>query len=176
MAADLPRAAKFINHLYKGIIEEFSAHCEVEIMCHYIDELPEAQRLFPECAVRYDYDAARYLDLYRSYDLVIGPRVHGIGAAASVGVPGILIAHDGRADTVQGFQAHVLTSSNDLSRVKEAIDEITATAAGLLDRASKLRRHKADSWAHYRDFLAPKIAPYVGRLSAPSAMPSRVAA
>jgi polysaccharide pyruvyl transferase WcaK-like protein len=171
-----PGAARFINHLYQGLIGEFSPRCEVEIMCHYIDELPEAQRLFPECAVRYDYDAARYLDLYRSYDLVIGPRVHGIGAAASVGVPGILIAHDGRADTVQGFQAHVLKSSDDLSHVKEAIDEITATAAGLLERAAKLRRHKTDSWARYRDFLAPKIAPYVGRLSAPSAIPSRVAA
>ncbi|RBP48128.1 polysaccharide pyruvyl transferase WcaK-like protein [Roseimicrobium gellanilyticum] len=171
-----PGASKFITHLYKGLIEEFGQRCEVEVVCHYIDELPEAQRLFPGCAIRYDYDAARYLDLYRSYDLVIGPRVHGIGAAASAGVPGILIAHDGRADTAHGFQAHVLRASDDLIMVNEAIDEITATAVSLLERASKLRRHKADSWVRYRDFLAPKIAPYLGRVSAPCAIPSRVAA
>jgi polysaccharide pyruvyl transferase WcaK-like protein len=171
-----PGAAKFITHLYKGLIEEFGARCEVEIVCHYIDELPEAQHLFPNCAIRYDYDAARYLNLYGSYDLVIGPRVHGIGAAASVGVPGILIAHDGRADTGLGFQAHVLKASDDLIQVNRAINEITATAASVLELASRLRRHKAESWMRYREFLAPKIAPYVGRISAPCAIPSRVAA
>lgn len=163
-----PVAYQYMSALYKGIANGIGREAEVEIVCHYIDEIAEARRVFPNSAVRYEYDAARYLDIYRSYDLVIGPRVHGIGAAASVGVPGILVGHDGRADTAAGFQARILSASCKPEMLHASLDEVAETAATLAERATALRHHKTEMWNRYRAFLEPKLKPFLATHDQPA--------
>lgn len=110
---------QYLVELYKAISKIYSC----EIVCHYIDELPEAFKLFPELAVNYSYDSKDYLDIYYKFDFVIGPRIHGIGVGASCGIPGMLLAHDLRADTAKGFGAEIISVGQEVSHVLFIMEE-----------------------------------------------------
>jgi hypothetical protein len=105
--------------IYKKLINDY----DCEIVCHYIDEVPEACNLF-DVDVHYSYDSKNYLDIYKKFDLVIGPRVHGIGMSASMGIPGILIAHDMRADTGKGFMAKIISDDEPYLNIHDIIEGI----------------------------------------------------
>ena len=139
-------ASAYLNALYRTILKTFGKEIEVELVCHCIDELAEARREFPDLVTHYHYDAKEYFDIYRSFDLVIGHRVHGLGLAASLAVPGILIQHDQRGDTARGFQAKVFS----LQTPGEAIlDEISALHDRLEDESRLLLEHKRKTWRDY---------------------------
>ena len=99
---------EFLIQLYKKLMGKF----DCELICHYIDEINDVYLYFPETKVHYSYDSKDYINIYKKFDLVVGPRVHGIGMAASLGIPGILIAHDIRGNTGQGFLSDIVQVEN----------------------------------------------------------------
>lgn len=92
------------------------------IVCHYVDELPYAHCDFPDMDIFYSFDAKDYYDIYHQFDLVIGARVHGIGCAASMGIPGICVVHDFRGETVSGFFAEKLNINQSLLSAQELLE------------------------------------------------------
>jgi hypothetical protein len=117
---------------------------EVDIACHYIDEVPAAQAQFPEATVRYSFDSRDYISIYQEYSLVVTSRVHAVGICASLGIPGILIAHDGRASTANGFLAEIISD-----RADTALETLDSVLDSLSSRSSAIREHKADTLRKY---------------------------
>ena len=42
------------------------------------------------------FDAPAWMNYYRNFDFVVGPRIHGVMLAIQAGVPGMCVAHDSR--------------------------------------------------------------------------------
>lgn len=141
-------AASLMEEAYLFLIDK---GYECDIVCHYIDEIPEAKRLFPKAEIRYSFDAKDYIDIYKSYSAVVTSRVHAVGMCASMGIPGLLIAHDGRADTVRGFKAEVFSDSG-------SIEEFHDSILDLMERRSELSEsiltHKSETLNRYKDLLS----------------------
>ena len=130
---------EYLLKLYNYILKEFKDKFEIEFVAHYIDEIPEFKKDFPSYKLFYSYDSKDYLDIYNKYDLVIGCRVHGIGMSASLGIPGIMIAHDKRAETVKGFLAERIDVNQDLHSVNNIIlDQIE----NIQDKSEEIISHK----------------------------------
>ena len=89
--------------IYNKIISEYKEQYKIIVICHYIDELYLAERDFPGLDIRYSYDSADYIEIYKECDLVIGSRIHGIGIATSMGIPSIPMKYDVRQGTMDGF-------------------------------------------------------------------------
>jgi polysaccharide pyruvyl transferase WcaK-like protein len=136
----------YLVSLYGALLKSY----ECEIVCHYIDELPEAFHLFPGRQMHYSYDSKDYLEIYRKFDFVMGPRIHGIGICASCGIPGILISHDLRADTAQGFGAKIIPTGTDIPEVISLIEE---SRKSLRQSKEALRRLKMDMKTEYLRIL-----------------------
>jgi polysaccharide pyruvyl transferase WcaK-like protein len=132
--------------LYQKILSTYGQQYKFSIVCHYIDELAQAKTLFPDLEVFYSYNAADYFDIYRRFDTVIGPRVHGIGAAASVGVPGMAISHDARGPTCEGFLASLIRVGDPLDDILLRIEKLINNAATL---SAKLFTHKEKTMEAY---------------------------
>jgi len=99
---------EFIEHVYPRLEQSLNREgIECVYVAHHVDDLASARAMGKN--VFYSYDAADYVSFYPSVDFVVTPRVHGIGLAASCGVPGAGLAHDPRADTMQGFLAPVFS-------------------------------------------------------------------
>jgi polysaccharide pyruvyl transferase WcaK-like protein len=125
------------------------------LVCHYIDEVPEAQKEFPNSTIHYHYDAKEYFALYKSFDLVVGHRVHGIGLAASSGIPGILISHDLRGDTGIGFKAAIFSVD---SSVKDILDEIEKLKNSATEKNQALIDHKRKTFDEYISLVKAKAS------------------
>lgn len=115
-----PEMHSYIVGLYKWLMTKYP----VAIVCHYIDEADKAREDFPEAEIYYSFDSREYISIYENFDLVIGGRVHGIGIAASLGIPGIMIKHNIRSDTTDGFFADSVTVGESYLLVAELIDHI----------------------------------------------------
>lgn len=111
----------YICVLYKKITEQYN----VGLVCHYIDEIEQAHEEFPNLEIYYSYDAKDYIDIYNNFDLVIGGRVHGIGMSASLGIPGIMINHDSRSSTTDGFLAQKINIGTSVDDVINMIKDIS---------------------------------------------------
>lgn len=74
--------------LFGLLAEQF----EITIICHYIDDVDEASKIYPPDRVRYSYDAADYDSFYNEVDFVVGARVHGCLGAMGSGTPAMLVA------------------------------------------------------------------------------------
>ncbi len=93
--------------LYKTLIKKLP--WKISLICHYIDELPIAYQIFgKDVEIYYSYDALDYISIYKNFDLIISPRIHGSGLASSLGIPSIVIPHDLRVDAAYLFLAHIL--------------------------------------------------------------------
>lgn len=144
------RTYRYMVDMYRQIFKEFGSEVEIEFISHYIDELSPFRRDFPDQVLRYSYDAKDYLDIYGSYDLVIGHRVHGIGVSASMGIPGIMISHDPRAVTVKGFKAEMIEVDTPFTQLSDTIRSTTKT----IESASKaLQIHKSQTRKDYLTLL-----------------------
>lgn len=145
---------RYLETLYRALMQRYEAHWAMELVAHYIDELPHAAKAFPGTPVRYSYDARDYATIYGQYDLIIGHRVHGIGVAASQGIPGICISHDARGDTVRGFGAQIITADTPLEKVFALVDE---TAKSLDARKQELVAHKQATEQQYLQLLTAAL-------------------
>lgn len=126
-----------------------------EFICHYIDELADFRQDFPDGVCHYSYDSKEYLEIYHQFDLVVGPRVHGIGIAASMGIQGISIQHDARADTCHGFMADVIRSSADINDALKVFDaKIKKISAG---DGRELLLEKQTVFDKYVELLKPRL-------------------
>lgn len=109
-----------VMHYLLQQYREISARYETVYIAHYLDDLKLAQKLGLPC--RYSFRAEDYEGLFKDCDLVVTARVHGAGIAASLGIPSILIAHDGRAETGTGFGAIVTPPDTELLPLIESTD------------------------------------------------------
>lgn len=114
---------EFEISFYKEIISRYTGTYEIEMVCHYIDEVPAAMRDFPELTCHYSYKADDYFEIYKDFDMIISPRIHGIGCAASLCIPGIAVIHDGRGETCEGFLARTISYTDDLKTCFYIIDD-----------------------------------------------------
>lgn len=135
------------NYVFKKLLDRY----DCEIVCHYIDEIEDAAKIYGIDKIRYDFDALGYRKIFASYDMVVSSRVHGCGMASSSGVPNALIAHDLRADTVKGFLSELITSE------KEADRFLSLDAGWAAEWSSRLRAHKEQTMARYADVLRPVL-------------------
>lgn len=128
---------QYLMTIYKHILAHYSNTYEIEFVAHYIDELSTFKKDFPTETLRYSYDSREYLNIFNQYDLIIGHRVHGIGISASLGIPGILIAHDQRAPTAQGFLASLISVGTEIidfdQHLQEKIENISQYSDQLLN-------------------------------------------
>lgn len=123
---------------------------QFEIICHYVDELPLAVRDFQGLPIRYSYDVTDYIDIYASFDFVVGSRVHGLGIAASLGIPGVALAHDSRGATCEGFLSTILS----LDQGNVAADVIDNAIVRAPQTSIDLGKHKAKTMLRYKSAVA----------------------
>ncbi|EIF28196.1 hypothetical protein BCh11DRAFT_03581 [Burkholderia sp. Ch1-1] len=147
-------AYDFQIEMFRLIISRYGSAVKFSIVVHYIDEIALAGRAFPGMEVHYSYDSADYFDIYSQFDLVIGPRVHGIGTAASVGVPGIAISHDQRGMTSAGFLADIVKVGTPLDVVVAIFDE---AIKNVVSRNEALADHKRATMREYVDLVAKAL-------------------
>lgn len=144
----------FMMKNYRAMLNELSSEYEFEFIAHYIDELSDFRKDFPDHTLRYSFDAKDYRDIFAEYDLIVGYRVHGIGMCASMGTPGIMIAHDPRASTVKGFLADMVdlncTTEDFVKTVKTAIEEVA-------ERSEKLIEHRQATEKKYLNLLGKAL-------------------
>jgi len=137
-------------HFSLRLLEEVAGHYEVEVVCHWIEDLIFLRKeLGGKYVLRYSYDARDYLDMYDSYDLIISTRVHGSGIAASLGIPNFTISHSMRTDTVNGFLSHIISPNEKIAALIETIKKLDITA-----ESERIIAHKASTLEAYRERLS----------------------
>lgn len=137
----------FILRLYPKIAKKYS----VGLVCHYVDEIEQARREFPEIDLHYSYDSLDYRKIYNEFDLVIGGRVHGIGLAASLGIPGIMLMHDERSSTARGFKAECISYQQ--SSIEEVLQCILVCCQQIAERSQGLVFHKEKTKKQYMNLI-----------------------
>ncbi len=146
-------SSNFLLKFFHEIIRQFP-EIEMDIICHYIDEMDVVNEAFPDQQVYYSYDSKDYLSIYNKYDLVIGSRVHGIGICASMGIPGIMISHDIRSDTVRGFNATLINTDTELV---DAIELVRKEINNADQKSKLLAAHKEETKKAYLKLLKSSI-------------------
>jgi hypothetical protein len=147
-----PDMHNYLIKLYPEILKRYNA----SLVCHYIDELDQARKEFPEADIYYSYDSKEYADIYNSFDLVIGGRVHGIGMSASLGLPGIMIQHDSRSSTTDGFLASSIKIDTPVDEVVDLIEEVRA-GMKVESLSLQLAEHKKNIMNQYVTMLREKL-------------------
>lgn len=137
--------------LQSRVFEILRKRYPCRIVCHYMDELEHAAKLYGSENVRFVYDALDYPGVYSEFDLVISSRVHGCGMSSSVGVPNAAITHDARGDTVNGFLSASIASEADLAAV---IEQSVADLAGW---QARILAHKSQTLELYTEALGPVL-------------------
>ena len=128
--------------VYAKLIHDFDA----KIVCHHFADFKEAVAVFGNGAeVIYTTNSSELLHLYKDFDLVVGTRLHGVGAAASWGIPGILIRHDQRTSESSSFNEIVVSPTDDIIKIIEEYD--------WQKRSEQLAKHKADWLKRMRELL-----------------------
>ena len=143
----------YYKDLFLHLIEKFGDQYKISVICHYIDELPVAHRLFAKykCVeICYSYDARDYFDIYRQCDLTVSTRVHGCGISSSLGIPSFILSHDFRGATAEGFKAHNLKLFSDFN---EADAMISDTLSALPDLNTDLIAWKEKTEQKYAELL-----------------------
>lgn len=138
------------NAIFARLVEE---HPDVEVVCNYYGEVDAAARLFGRSRVRYTYDAAEYATLIARYRFVVSSRVHGCGLASSLGVPNVLIGHDKRAVTVEGFGSAATIDADVIS----AMATQYADSGELKIESARLKHLKADLLDQYVSILREPV-------------------
>lgn len=137
---------QYMMEVYKKLLRDYSENYEIEFVSHYIDELSPFRKDFESNQIRYSYDSKDYLDIYNRYDLVIGYRVHGIGISASMGIPGIMLAHDKRAETVKGFLGDMIDIGTPYEEFKKSLDD---SIKNIKEKSQLLIDHKEATRQRY---------------------------
>ena len=133
---------KYILSIYPELMKSYRCG----LVCHYIDEIDQARKEFPTAEIYYSYDSKDYAEIYNNFDLVVGGRVHGIGMSASLGIPGIMIKHDSRSSTTDGFLAESITVGTDTQEVLRLVEELSSRVE---EQSTRLTEHKKCVMAQY---------------------------
>jgi hypothetical protein len=112
---------KTINHKIPNFLADLLAKqyqilenkYEVHYIPHYIDDLIYARNKGLK-NIHYSAFSEDYAEIFDKCDFVISPRVHGCGMASSLGIPNILIPHDGRFSTALGFKSQIFNYETDI--------------------------------------------------------------
>lgn len=142
----------FTMDLYRRFLEKYANQFDIEFICHYVDELPEICKDFDSVRYHYSYDASQYLGIYNKFDLVIGTRVHGMGIAASMGIPGIYIQHDVRADTCEGFCTEIIKADSAFEDIFKIFD-LKLRQVSQINK--EILEYKTKAFQKYQDLLRP---------------------
>lgn len=137
-------AHDYLVKLFNSIRKKY----DVGIVCHYIDEIEEAKKEFPDVDIYYSFDAKDYFELYNNFDMVVGCRVHGMGICSSMGIPGVMIAHDIRSETVKGFKAEIVEYKK--TDVDEAVKVVDNLANNIKNKSIELHSNKQDALDKYK--------------------------
>lgn len=159
LAADANNISKetdiFMKSVYQNLLDKYSKEYDFEFVSHYIDELDQFNTDYPNRVLRYNYKSDAYLDIFKEYDLVIGHRVHGIGMCASMGIPGIMIAHDKRAETVKGFLAEMVYIDSTYDEFEKIFIH---TIENVRLKSENLLAHKISIRKKYIDILSAALS------------------
>ncbi len=149
---------QYMKKMYRLLIKKYgnsqnSQECRYvfELICHYVEELDYVNVDFPGVRYRYSYDSGQYEEIYLNYDLVIGCRVHGIAIAASLGIPGISMAHSIRSDTVRHLGAELIDMNK--NNVDSALCIIEEAINSVSERSVKLREIREKACLEYTAIL-----------------------
>lgn len=140
----------YLINLYRHLIRKYKNVYEFEFVCHYIDELPEVKKDFPEFNINYSFNSSDYIDIFSKFDLVIGHRVHAIGMSASLGIPGICISHDMRGATCIGFKAPLIKVGDSFDICENLINE---AKHNIFEQNLSIIKHKNLVMAKYLNTL-----------------------
>ena len=133
--------------LFEALIQQY----DCEVVCHYIDEIGPLSEL--GVPVKYSYDARDYFEIYNNYDLLVSTRVHGAGAAASLGIPAFVISHSARSSTVKGFMSELISPTEDsVETVLQRIADFD-----IKRKSEQLKQHKIDTFERYEKLLTPLL-------------------
>lgn len=141
-----PELHEYIIKLYREIAKVY----HVGVVCHYIDEIEQARKELPDIDLFYSFDSRDYENIYKNFDIVLGGRVHGIGISASLSIPGIMIKHDKRSSTTDGFLAKSISIGTSYQDVLQTLEKI---CSNIQDYSQKLRDHKRDTLVQYGNLL-----------------------
>lgn len=148
-----PIAHQAMLEIYRNLIDA-RPDLRFEMVCHYADEVPLAVRDFPKLPLRYSYDAEDYMNIYASFDFVVGSRVHGLGIAASLGIPGVALIHDSRGSTCEGF----LSTLQPINRTDSALSTIGDAMVRAVRTSMALARYKARTLRRYKSAVAKGLS------------------
>ena len=145
-----------LMQFYETILKIYRSQYRFTIVCHYIDELPAATIFARQYGldVRYSFDSKDYFEIYKTFDLVISPRVHACGIASSLGIPSLAIGHDFRSSTVVGFQSEILNLSDSQ---EQNIQKFSNLLHHVPEKNTFLKEYKARNFHAYCSFLEEKI-------------------
>jgi hypothetical protein len=116
---------------------------KVTYIAHYIDDLKYAVR--EKKPVLYSAFSEDFHSIFNKFDFVISTRVHGCGMASSLGIPNILIPHDGRYSTAEKFLSAIYDPSVSLTRQVQSVN--------VEAKSSELIAHRSKSENEYYDLL-----------------------
>ena len=140
----------YLKYLYSNLMQ----HYECELICHYVDELESIEKDFQNATYHYHYDAAQYEQIFKQYDCIISPRIHGCGIASSLGIPSIHIAHSDRSETTKEFKSFLHGVDTDFNLIRQQIEEIKLN---MHDLNSSLISHKKNTLNKYLDLIKNEI-------------------
>lgn len=147
--------------IFHRIIAKYPS-LDFSIICHYVDEISMAKKEWNDCEVYYSYDSNDYEAIYNKFDLVIGCRIHGVGIAASLGIPSIPIVHDFRRGTIDGF---VIDERLKKIEVGTPNDKVFSAIDYCVENISKLSKelieHKQNVLLAYENIFKNKIIPNI---------------
>lgn len=120
------------------------AEMDVRMICHTYVDFCDAKTLFPNADIFYSSFAEDYVEAYDGVDVVAGTRIHGMGMAASLGIPGIFVPlpYDDRAPAAKGFNSIFSEPEDVLGNIKK-ID--------IRELSSELIERKKAAWGRYVD-------------------------
>jgi len=113
-----PATYEYLLVQYRRIMDEHPC----VVICHTCADFLAARRAFPDADTRYSALAEDYAAIFDACDLVVGPRVHGSGLAASLGIPNVLVQHSARGLTGWGFLSRIARPGDDLSAILDRMD------------------------------------------------------
>lgn len=123
-----PATYEYLVQQYRRVM---SRHPSV-LICHTCADFTAARREFPEADIRYSALAEDFEAIFDQCDIVAGPRVHGSGLAASLGIPNILVQHSARGMTGWGFLSVAAKPGDDLCAMMDGLD-VRAESERLLE-------------------------------------------
>lgn len=138
----------YVKDLCLDFIDRYKGTYKICIICHYIDELPIAHKIFADYDVEilYSYNSSDYQSIYSNIDVLISSRVHGCGIASSLGIPSISIMHDNRATTTELFMSERVDINTSYADVFDLFESVVENIPAINQKLIKYKREVFESY------------------------------